>query len=210
MSSRLVQPPRLAVWLISAFSSGEAEEAILGDLVEEFSPLASKAGRAVARGWYWRQTLKTIPHLIAAAFGTAPWSSTAAVIGGFILHGFAHGLPDKLLRVFTDQYLAYWSTHFEIYLFLATEGMLIAHLIASLIIGCLVASVAVRREMAATVTLALVLGALGITTSLVWLVRTGDTGMLVLQSADAFAVAIGGVIIRMRRTTATTLPPSHA
>ena len=208
-SQNPVQPPRTAVWLITVFSPGEEGETILGDLLEEFSPLALKAGMAAARLWYWRQTLKTIPHLVAAGFGTAPWSTTAAVIGGFLLHRFVHGLPDKLLRVVTDRYLAYWSTHFEIYMFWATGGMLIAHLIASVFIGCLVASATKRREMVATVTLALVLGALGIIASLVWLVRTGDTWMLVLQCSDALAVAVGGIIVRIGRTAVTTSPPSY-
>jgi hypothetical protein len=208
-SGNPVQPPRIAVWLIRVFSPGEEGETILGDLLEEFSPLGLKAGRTAARLWYWRQTLKTIPHLVAAGFGTAPRSTTAAVIGGFLLHRFVHGLPDKLLRIVTDRYLAYWSTHLQTYMLWATDGMLITHIIASVFIGCLVASAAKQREMAATVTLAFVLGALGITASLVWLVRTGDMWMLGLQCADALAVAVGGVIVRMLRTRATTSPPSR-
>jgi hypothetical protein len=208
-SGNPVQPPRFAVWLIRVFSPGEEGETILGDLLEEFSPLALKTRNAAPRLWYWRQTLKTIPHLVAAGFGTAPWSTTAAVIGGFLLHRFVHGLPDKLLRVVTDRYLAYWSTHLQIYMLWATGGMWITHLIASVFIGCLVASATMRREMVATVTLALVLGALGITASLVWLVRTGDTWMLALQCSDALAVAVGGIIVRIGRTAVTTSPPSH-
>jgi hypothetical protein len=63
---------------------GEAES-IQDDLIEEFSLLASKSGVASARRWYWRQTMKTVPPLAGVGFRTAPWMTTAAVVGGFLL-----------------------------------------------------------------------------------------------------------------------------
>ncbi len=57
----LVQPPRIAVWLLSLFALAEKAESILGDLLEEFSLLVSKSGTASARRRYWRQTIKTVP-----------------------------------------------------------------------------------------------------------------------------------------------------
>lgn len=203
-----VQPPRIAVWLVNLFTPTEEAESIPGDLYEEFSHLASKSGVAVARSWYWRQTVKTVAHLACMGFRVAPWSTTAAVVGGFLLCRFAYGLPDKLLAAVTDRYLAYWSTHFNAYMFWATDGMFIAHLIASVFVGCIVALAAKGREMVATVTLGFVLGALGIAASLVWLARSGDMWMLALQCADSLAIVIGGAIVRMRRSAAETLPSS--
>ena len=58
-----VQPPRIAVWLVNLFTPAKETESIPGDLLEEFSQLASKSGVTVARSWYWRQTAKTIAHL---------------------------------------------------------------------------------------------------------------------------------------------------
>ena len=80
-----VQPPRFAVWLLTLFALDEEAESILGDLLEEFSLLASKSGIPFARRWYWRQTLKTIFQLAVLGFRTAPWLTTAAVVGGFLL-----------------------------------------------------------------------------------------------------------------------------
>jgi hypothetical protein len=60
----LVQPPPIAVWLLNLFALGEEAESIQGDLLEEFSLLASKSG---------------------SGFRTAPWITTAAVVGGFLL-----------------------------------------------------------------------------------------------------------------------------
>src|SRR5687768_15483442 len=100
MSSRpdVIQPPRLAVWLITLFTPNGKAEFILGDLLEELSQLASKSGIACARRWYWRQTVKTIPHLVAAGFRTAPWTITAVVVGGFLLRWFVSRLFDPAIH----------------------------------------------------------------------------------------------------------------
>ena len=67
-----LQPPRLAVWLVNLFTVPDNAEAIMGDLLEEFSQIAHQAGVVFARRWYWRQALKTIVHLIFTAYRTAP------------------------------------------------------------------------------------------------------------------------------------------
>jgi hypothetical protein len=87
MTSQLdsVQPPLIAVWLIRLFAFAEGAESILGDLLEEFSLLASKSGVSTARNWYWRQTIKTVPRLAGFAFRTAPWAIVTAVVGGLVL-----------------------------------------------------------------------------------------------------------------------------
>ena len=57
------QPPRIAVWLVGLFTPDQEAESIPGDLLEEFSHLASNSGVPFARRWYWRQIAKTIAHL---------------------------------------------------------------------------------------------------------------------------------------------------
>ena len=109
------KPPRLATWLMDLFTPLE-EESIVGDLFEEHSQLASKSGVKFARRWYWRQTAKTIAHMFGAGFRNAPWSTTATVVGGFLLLRLVSGLPNQLLNVITDRYLMFWSTHFQAYL----------------------------------------------------------------------------------------------
>jgi hypothetical protein len=203
-----VRPPRFATWLVNLFVSAE-EESILGDLFEEFFHLTSKSGVAAARSWYWQQTLKTIVHLFGTAFRVAPWSTPIALVGGFVLGRFVNVLPDRVLSAVTDRYLIYWSNHFKFYMFWATDGMLIAHLIVSTFVGSMIALAAKGREMVATMTLGLILGALGVAGSLAMVARTGDGSFLwimLLQFADSFAVVIGGVIVRTRRLAAATQP----
>lgn len=201
----LVRPPRLATWLVNLFASTE-EESILGDLLEEYSDLASKSGVAFARRWYWRQTMKTIAHLADTGFRVAPWSTAAAVVGGFLLHRFVSGLPDKVLSAVTDRYLMYWSTHFKAYIWML-NGMLIEHLVLSMFVGCVVALAAKGREMIATMTLALVPCAL-MGGALIWVAthRPLDVAWMLWLFADPFAIVVGGAIVRTRRSAAKPLP----
>jgi hypothetical protein len=202
-----VSPPRVATWLVSLFSPPEQAESILGDLLEEFSCLASKSGMTFARRWYWRQAVKTVVHLATTGLRKAPWSTAAAVVGGFLLHGFVSGLPDKVLSAVTDKYLFYWSAHFKTYLFFATDGMAVAHLILSMCVGCAVALAARGREMVSTITLALVMSAL-IGAAMVW-VRTHlplGVGWLLWSFGDPLAIVLGGVLVRTRGARSTTVP----
>jgi hypothetical protein len=71
--ARFVRPPRIALWLVDLFTPSEQAESIPGDLLEEFLELALKSGDAFARRWYWRQSVKTVAHLIATGFLVVPW-----------------------------------------------------------------------------------------------------------------------------------------
>jgi hypothetical protein len=202
-STRLpsIQPPRVAAWLVGLFTSDQEAESIPGDLLEEFSCLVSKAGVAVARRWYWRQTARTIAHLAGAAFYSAPWLMAAAVVGGFWLHGFVSGLPDKALSLVTDRYVWFWSRHFQAYLWVL-NGMAIAHLMASLLVGCMVALVAKGREMVATMMLALVFCAMS-AAAFLWVATHGPmygVPWMLWSCAGPFAIMVGGVIVRTRRS----------
>ena len=208
MTSRrdFVHPPRIATWLVNLFTSGGGES-IVGDLLEEHSHLASKSGFAIARRWYWRQTVKTIAHLFTSGFRDAPWSATAAVISGFVLLRFASGLPDQILSATTDRYLAYWSNHFNAYMFWATDGMLVGHLILSMFVGCFVALVAKGREMVATTTLGLVLGVMAGVGDLVLLAKQpmdDPVAWMLFQGTGPFAIVVGGILVRARRSAART------
>lgn len=64
MKAHIFRPPVIAVWLVGFFTPDKQTEAIQGDLVEEFSRLASASGVAAARRWYWRQSINTVAHLM--------------------------------------------------------------------------------------------------------------------------------------------------
>ena len=52
MSSK--QPPRIATWMLKHFGSGPDNDALLGDLAEQYPQKDSAM-------WYWRQAMKAIP-----------------------------------------------------------------------------------------------------------------------------------------------------
>ncbi|HEY2498143.1 MAG TPA: permease prefix domain 2-containing transporter [Candidatus Angelobacter sp.] len=201
-----VQPPRIAHWLINLFAAGEEAESLQGDLLEEFSHFASKSGVAFARSWYWRQTRNTIADLIGSAFRVAPWSTVAAVVGGFLLNRLVSGLPEQAIFAVLNRYKAF-DHHFEAYAFFATYGIAIGHVIASMFVGCAVALAARGREMVATITLSLIFCAMTGAAVLMWVVtgRAAMLWMLPWYVADWFAIIIGGTIVRMRRSAATDL-----
>lgn len=196
------QPPRIAAWLVNLFTPPEEGESILGDLLEEFSHLASKSGVAFARRWYWRQTARTIAHLARTGFCVAPWSTISAVAGGFLLRRFVFGLPERAIFAVLERYRVF-DHHFNAYLFFASTGIDIGRVITSMFVGCTVAVAAKRREMVATMMLGFVLSVfcgVAILATVPW-GRPFFLWTLPWQFADWVAIVVGGAIVRNARST---------
>ncbi|HEX4784465.1 MAG TPA: permease prefix domain 2-containing transporter [Candidatus Sulfotelmatobacter sp.] len=200
-----VQPPRIATWLVNLFAT--EDESMVGDLHEEFAQVGSRSGIGVARNWYWRQSLKTIADLVGGGFRSAPWSTLGATTTGFLLLRAAHWLPDKLLNVVTERYLMYWSNHFQAYLWLL-NALFPAFLLTSLFTGCVVALIAKKREMIATMALGIVLCAMILFGYLSALAQTGDFNFLWNMPwafSDPIAIILGGMVVRQFRLHAANL-----
>jgi hypothetical protein len=202
----LVQPPRLAVWLVTLFGLEDEAESILGDLLEEFSLLASRSGVSFARRWYWRQTLKTIFQLVVLGFRTAPWLTTAAVAGGFFLRKAVARLVEPPIFAVLEKYHVY-EHHFSMYMFFASTGIDIGHLITFLFVGFVVAFVARGREMVATMALGLIFGAMIVVSIPVVVMRFGyamPLSRLIWYFSDSLAIVIAGAIVRTHRLAAAS------
>jgi hypothetical protein len=199
----LVQPPPIAVWLLNLFALDEKSESILGDLLEEFSLLVPKLGATSARRWYWRQTLKTVPQLAGVGFRTAPWMTTTAVAGGFLLRKLLGPLVEPPIFAVLERYRVF-ERHFGAYVFFASTGIDIGHLITFLFIGFAVALVSRQREMVATITLGLIYGVMAVV-GFVYVVTTTGHGALLWRFtwvfADAFAIVLAGAVVRTHRLT---------
>lgn len=205
----LVKPPRIADWLLNLFALAEEAESILGDLLEEFSLLASKSGVAFAQRWYWRQTIKTVPQLAGIGFRTAPWLIGASVAGGLLLRKLVAPLVGLPASALLDRYQAFFEHHLSAYLFFASTGLDIEHLISFVLIGVLVAFVTRQRELVATMALGLVYGAMAVVGFLCAVTKTENDALLWRLTwifADAFAIVIAGAIVRMHRLAATSRP----
>jgi hypothetical protein len=199
--SQFVQPPRFAVWLLTLFALDDEAESILGDLLEEFSLLASKLGVPFARRWYWRQTLKTVLQLAVLGFRTAPWLTTAAVAAGFFLRKLVAPWVEPPIFAVLEKYHVY-EHHFSVYMFFASTGIDIGHFITFLFVGFIVAFVARGREMVATTTLGLIFGAMIVVALPVEVMRFGyamPLSRVMVYFADSLAIVIAGVIVRRHR-----------
>jgi hypothetical protein len=201
------EPPRAATWLVSLFTLARETESILGDLLEEYSSLASGEGTAFARRWYWRQTLKTIVHLIPTAFTVAPWSTAAGVAVGFTATKPLVRLPGRIIFAVLERYQVP-DHHFASYVFFASTGIDLGILISFLCVGCIVAWIAKGTEMAATMVLSMVQVAMALVAFVYLLGKSGGLHfwMLSWSLADVLAILIGGAIVRLCRFNARTMP----
>jgi hypothetical protein len=207
--SSVVQPPRLAVWLVNLFIPYEQTESILGDLLEEFSDLALKSDVAFARRWYWRQSVKTIGHLIGSGFRSAPWRIAGAVLIGFLLLPYGLILPEKIivavLRVFPVYPNYDHKNVYELWMFWVPLAIHIGWVIVRIIIGCIVAILAKGREMIATI--ALGLSSLPLRLVAIIVNRPGRVftpPAILIGFIVAFV--IGGVIVREIRSALSRRP----
>jgi hypothetical protein len=209
--ARFAHPPRIAVWLVDLFIPNEQAESIPGDMFEEFTALASTSGFAAARHWYWRQSVKTIAHLIGSEFRVAALSIFGIVLGGYLLLALGGSLPERVIvtvlnlrRHHVNPYYT-WSQA-QAFLFWFNGVILFGHILLSLVVGCLVATAAKSREMVATIALVLFLCAMtGV--GLVGAARANAPilwGMLPWYVVDWFSIVIGGAIIRTRRSASLT------
>ena len=205
------RPPFIASWLIGLFTSDWHDDAISGDLLEEFSDLASKSGLTHARRWYWRQSIKTVGNLIGAGLRTAPWLIAGTVIGGYLLLSFGSSLPETLivavLELRRHHVIPYYTQHeMDAHVFWLNTGALIGHLVVSLFIGCIVAVVAKTREMVATLTLSVLLFALSVVgwfnVARHWPERALPPLVMLTYMAGKLLIPIGGVMVRVRRVVA--------
>ena len=212
--SYLIQPPRLAGWLVNLFTPYEQSDSILGDLLEEFSDLASKSGMVFARRWYWRQSVTTVAHLIGSGFRSGPWQIAGVVVVGFLLHFFCGGrLEEVVVAVLNfgrhphDNPYYTWSQA-QARIRLIVYGDLVGQFLLSLFIGCIVAVAVKGREMVAAITLAFVLWAPAMAFFLVWSARHGPflPLQLITPLSSSIMIVIGGGIVRKIRSAAAPRP----
>jgi hypothetical protein len=61
----MIAPPRFIESILEALGAEtNFREALLGDLAEEFVARAERDGVALARRWYYRESMRAVPHLL--------------------------------------------------------------------------------------------------------------------------------------------------
>jgi hypothetical protein len=202
----LDQPPRPAAWLLSLFTEGEEREQIAGDLQEEYLERVGQSSRA-ARGWYWRQVLKTLPHLAGSAFRTSPWRIGLAIILGFEFRRLLGPLPGRAMFAIIERTNVF-ENHYGIYRFLASTAIDIGHLITYLLVGLLVGLIARRRELAPALVLGLIYAVMAAVASVWFVTRSHEFAYLLRLSwyfSDSLAIVLGAVLVRTLRRNESRL-----
>jgi hypothetical protein len=200
-----VEPSRLAIWLVALCGPGEAGQAALGDLLEEYLYQQQKLGTSAAKRWFWRQSLKTIAYLVGKEIRGAPLTIAAAIVGGFLLRWRVSRSLNPAVTTVVDALLHRYDVYARdphAYLYWTVHIMNADRLVVNLLTGLILATVVKHRELATTLGLALLGDLLAIQgMSRAW-ARTGNTGYLWTlpwSFAFSFALIFGGVIVRARR-----------
>ena len=196
-----VRPPRVAGWLLDLFTPYEQTESILGDLLEEFSDIASKSGVAYARRWYWRQSVRTILHLVRGGFRAMPWSIAGAVVGGVLLVRLGHAFAEEGIRTW-NEFLSHHVHHLSRFdLILYNSGLYVWRLTVLLLIGCIIALACKGKEMLATITVSFFCSFQAVTSFWTFLHGWSPPLLSVLLAAlydfgGLFSIVIGGGMVR--------------
>ncbi len=207
MEPRIFRPPVIAVWLVGFFTPDKQTEAIRGDLVEEFSSLASSSGVGTARRWYWRQSINTVATLMGAGFCTAPWLIAGAVLGGCLSLWFGLGLADVALyhfRVLFHTKVRSWPA--DILVQIQTGRFLLV-----MLVGSLVALAVKGREMVTAIALSLVCAALSGFAYPVWtMMHNAELALPVraFQFVSSIAILLSAAIVREIRFILARQHPS--
>ena len=203
-----LQPPRIARWLLTLFTPAEVTESIMGDLLEEFSGLVIKSDLAFARGWYWRQTLRTIAHAGGNGVSSAPWLMLGVILGGLWLIGFATRSSAHAMQTFLDAHRLYES-HPNAYLFWSKFPLEIGRVIICGLVGAIVALAAKRMEIIAVIAVSLLQIALFFA-AVVAVIARGEAWfqwfivMLQWNGLCSIATVVGGAIVRTCRYRTAT------
>lgn len=63
----MITPPRTAESFLDALAEGIAfREDLVGDFAEEFAERARRDGKRSAQFWYYRELLRTTPHVLGS------------------------------------------------------------------------------------------------------------------------------------------------
>lgn len=130
MNQSNFQPPVIPIWLIDLLIPEAQKESVKGDLLEEFSDLATKCGKSSARSWYWRHSMKTIARLM---FRT-PWVVAIAVFGAYFAVIAVVGFF-AVQRLNIDAYVP--PTELATYLLISSCTVSLLLLVASVIVAML-------------------------------------------------------------------------
>jgi hypothetical protein len=86
MRMRRNSPPAFACWLLESVIPVPQREAMLGDLVEEYTLRAESASPLTASRWFWSQAFRSVPSMVWSSLRSRDWLiSMSIAIGVYIV-----------------------------------------------------------------------------------------------------------------------------
>jgi hypothetical protein len=94
-------PPAFACWLLASVVPAPYREAMLGDLIEEYTLRAESASPAAASRWFWSQACRSVPSMVWSSLRSRDWLiSMSIAMGVYIIMGTLKFAADLTISKF--------------------------------------------------------------------------------------------------------------
>jgi hypothetical protein len=100
------RPPFAQRLLLGLLTDPALEDAILGDLTEEWRTRITRDGRTAANLWYWGQAIRTMPHLLRIWCVNATSRDVRLRLAGILVVFGIAAIPAVATHVMTNMSLA--------------------------------------------------------------------------------------------------------
>jgi hypothetical protein len=75
-------PPAFACWLLESVVPAAYREAMLGDLIEEYTLRAASASALTASRWFWSQACRSVPSVVWSSLRSRDWLMSMGIATG--------------------------------------------------------------------------------------------------------------------------------
>jgi len=81
-------PPAFACWILESVVPAQYREAMLGDLIEEYTLRSESASPLTASRWFWSQACRSVPSIVWSSLRSRDWLvSMSIAIGVYMVMG---------------------------------------------------------------------------------------------------------------------------
>ena len=95
---RRYSPPALACWLLGSVLPVSYREAILGDLIEEYTLRVESTSLSAASRWFWSQACRSVPSMVWSSLRSGDWLiSMSVAMGVYTVMGMLKFVADLMI-----------------------------------------------------------------------------------------------------------------
>jgi hypothetical protein len=95
---RRYSPPAFVCWLLGSVLPTPYREAMLGDLIEEFTLRVESTSLSTAARWFWSQGCRSVPSMVWSSLRTGDWLiSMSIAMGVYIGMGMLKFAADLMI-----------------------------------------------------------------------------------------------------------------